>query len=79
MHEHWTGFNNVLSVFDYNDLPHLLANLKAELIEPIEAWEEAADKMAAKNREAAARERRLKEEVARQAAEIAKLKAQMNA
>ena len=79
MHEHWERFNNVLSIFDYNDLPHLLDNLKAEVIEPIEAWEEAADKKAAQRREAAARERRLKEVNARQAAEIATLKAQMNA
>ena len=79
MHEHWERFNNVLSIFDYNDLPHLLANLKAEVVDPIEAWEEAADKKAAQRREAAARERRLKEVNARQAAEIATLKAQMNA
>ncbi|MCB0121985.1 MAG: pentapeptide repeat-containing protein [Caldilineaceae bacterium] len=72
MFEHWRRFPNVLPELSYNDTPDLLEKLASGIIRPIEAWEEATDK-------AAARERQMRELVQAQEAEIAALRRQLAA
>ncbi len=70
MFEHWRKFPNVLESFTYDDTEHLLASLDSGVVAPIEAWEQATDKTAA-------RERRLRETLQSREAEIAQLKAKL--
>ncbi len=68
MFEHWRKFPNVLEGFSYENTDHLLENLESGVIEPVEAWEEATDR-------SAARERRLRETVRSQETRIGELEA----
>jgi uncharacterized protein YjbI with pentapeptide repeats len=45
MFEHWRGFNSVLPEFLYEDEQHLIDNLEAKLILPINAWHKNQDKV----------------------------------
>ena len=50
MFEHWRNFNSVLPEFLYRDKRHLLDNLQACVIKPVERWEAEVKKAAAKER-----------------------------
>jgi uncharacterized protein YjbI with pentapeptide repeats len=60
MFEHWTGYNTMLPVFEYDDRDHLIENMEKALIRPVEEWEAGYDKTKA-----------LEEENARLRAELA--------
>jgi hypothetical protein len=84
MYKHWENFKNVLPIFPYSDLNHLLESLKTEVIDPLENWESATDKEWAKRHEAAEREQRLRQQIekqvdenTKQAARIAELEAKL--
>jgi hypothetical protein len=48
MFEHWRKFNNVLPEFPYRNKRHLLDNLEASVIQPVERWEEEIKKAVAR-------------------------------
>jgi len=68
MFEHWRKFESVLPEFPYRDEQHLLDNLDACVIKPVERWEEEIKK-------AEARERQLREAIKRLEEENRRLKA----
>jgi hypothetical protein len=70
MFEHWRRFNSVLSEYRYESQEQLLATIGAGIPSPIERWEHATDKTAAKKRQ-------IQEQIAAQRAEIARLKQQL--
>ncbi len=72
MFEHWRKFNSVLPEFPYRDKRHLLDNLEACVIKPVEKWEQKVKK-------AVTRERLLQEKIKRLEAENAKLRVLQNA
>lgn len=67
MFEHWRKFNSVLPEFLYRDERHLLDNLEACVIKPVERWEKETEK-------AGANERFLQERIKRLEAENANLR-----
>ena len=67
MFEHWRKFNSVLPEFLYRDKRHLLDNLQACVIKPVERWE-------AEVKKAVAKERLLQEKIEKLEAENAKLR-----
>lgn len=56
MFKHWRSFNSVLPEFLYRDERHLLENIEAYIIKPVEEWEKETKK-------AAVRERLLQEKI----------------
>jgi uncharacterized protein YjbI with pentapeptide repeats len=44
MFDHWRAFNSVLPEFAYQDEEHLIENLDAAVIKPVERWEQAVGK-----------------------------------
>ena len=70
MFEHWRKFPAVLPEYRYESQPQLLETLGTRVLDPIERWEQASDK-------AAAKERQMREEIEAQRAEIAKLTRQL--
>jgi predicted transcriptional regulator len=67
MFEHWRGFNSVLPEFLYENEQHLLNNLDAKLIGPVNTWQKKQNKVAAL-------EEKIKEEQNRVAALEEKIK-----
>jgi uncharacterized protein YjbI with pentapeptide repeats len=67
MFEHWRQFYSVLPEFLYRDKTHLLDNLQACVIKPVERWE-------AEVKKAAAKERLLQERIKKLEAENAELR-----
>jgi hypothetical protein len=45
MFEHWEKFTSVLSVFAYKDAAHLIANLDANVVNPVARWEKQQDRV----------------------------------
>ena len=39
MYEHWPSFNSVLPAFPYEDERHLIENLDAKVIQPVNTWQ----------------------------------------
>jgi hypothetical protein len=75
MFEHWTGYNTMLPVFEYQDKDHLIDNIEEALLRPIERWEAGYDREKAAVQEA----HQAKEALRRKDEEIARLQAQLAA
>jgi hypothetical protein len=47
MFEHWRDFNSVLPEFLYENGPHLIDNLEAKVILPVDAWHRGQNEVSA--------------------------------
>jgi uncharacterized protein YjbI with pentapeptide repeats len=45
MYEYWPSFNSVLPEFAYEDEQHLIENLDAKVIQPVNTWQRGRDKV----------------------------------